>query len=611
MTTENSKLVKKKKTLRQNEYYDMQPIFDKLYLMSKGGQNFNNLMNFILLDNNILLAYRKIKRNKGSMTKGVNTSTIQTIADMDEETFVRVVKNRINNFHPHHVRRIEIPKPDGRTRPLGIPTIEDRIVQECIKQILEPICEAKFYQHSYGFRPNRSTHHAIARFMFLANMSDYHFVVDIDIKGFFDNVNHSKLLKQLWTLGIHDKKLIKIISLMLKAEIEGIGIPSKGTPQGGILSPLLSNVVLNELDWWIASQWDTFPTEYNYTEDKNRQRAMRKTDLKEIRIIRYADDFKIMCRDYATAKKIFIATELWLKKRLDLDISPDKSKITNLKENYSDFLGFKLKLVQGEDGKYTIRSHMADKAKVGKRKLIKEQVCNLQKSPTVENVNKYNATILGLHDYYKTATMVSQDFSEIAFIVNKSLKTRLKKFWTDKGTASSTYKKFYGEYINHRKMFIAGIALFPIHARKFAAPMCFSQDITSYTVEGRQKIHDNLRFDTSIVTYLHENPVKGETTEYNDNRISLYAGQLGKCAVTGEYLQISNMEVHHIVPRELNGDDSYNNLLFVIEPVHKLIHATQTDTIEFYKNMLELDSKSCKYLNKLRSLVGNDMIVSK
>ena len=125
-------------------------------------------------------------------------------------------------------------------------------------QVLEPICEAKFHEHSYGLRPNRSTGNAIAQAYKNMQMSHLHYVVDIDIKGFFDNVNHGKLLKQLWTLGIRDKKLISVISTMLKAEVAGIGFPEKGTPQGGIISPLLSNVVLNELDWWLASRWRNF-----------------------------------------------------------------------------------------------------------------------------------------------------------------------------------------------------------------------------------------------------------------------------------------------------------------------------------------------------------------
>ena len=158
-------------------------------------------------------------------------------------------------------------------------------------------------------------------------MNNLHYVVDIDIKGFFDNINHGKLLRQIWAMGIKDKTLISIISKMLKAEIEGIGIPNKGTPQGGILSPLLANINLNELDHWIASQWQNIPTNYQYSKQCNRDRAIRESNLKEVYIVRYADDFKLFCRDYETAKKIFEATKQWLKERLDLEISPKNLRL--------------------------------------------------------------------------------------------------------------------------------------------------------------------------------------------------------------------------------------------------------------------------------------------
>lgn len=598
--------LKKRQLLRNNEYYDMQNVFDELYENSKRNFTFKDLMNIISSRQNILLAFRNIKKNKGSTTVGTDDIDIQNFKDMNIEKYVQHIQNLMADYHPKSVRRVEIPKPNGKTRPLGIPCMEDRIVQQCIKQVLEPICEAKFHKHSYGFRPNRSTEHAIARAMYLINQSKLHYVVDVDIKGFFDNVNHSKLKKQMWNLGIQDKNLICVIGKILKSEIQGIGIPTKGTPQGGIISPLLSNIVLNELDWWVSSQWETFKTNKDYNNDSNRYRALRTSNLKKMYIVRYADDFKIFCEDYKTAQKIFEATKKWLVERLGLEVSTDKSKITNLRKKYTEFLGFKLRVIKKAD-KHVCYSRMSDKAIKNTIEDFKKQIKRIQKNLKATEVTRLNAKILGSHQYYKLATHVVKDFKKINFLVTRNIDVRLKKKITHKPKYTSTYYKLYSEYKGKIRT-ICDITIFPIYGCIHHSPLCFNQNICNYTENGRNLIHDKAKGYNHLVKYLLQANNDNLSTELCDNRISLIIGQQGKCYVTKKPLEIGNMECHHKCPKSKGGTDSYQNLTWIESNVHKLIHATQIETIQRYMEKLSLSYNELKRVNSLRRQVGNSDI---
>lgn len=433
------KLLKRQK-LRNNEYYDMQPVFDRLYADSLAGCEFRNLIDIITTEENIRLAYRNLKKNTGSRTPGTDRKTIHDLARLNESELIRIVQQKFQWYQPQAVRRKEIPKGNGKTRPLGIPTIMDRLIQQCVLQVMEPICEAKFCDTSNGFRPNRGVENALAQAEKYMQISHLHIVIDIDIKGFFDNVHHGKLLRQMWAMGFRDKKLLCIISAMLKAEVAGFGFPEKGTPQGGIISPLLSNIVLNELDWWITSQWIGMPTRHEYsgrihatgTKDQSKKfRELRKTKLKECYIVRYADDFKIFCRKHSDAVKLFAAVQAWLKERLNLDISPEKSKIVNLKHDYSDFLGFRIKVHKGKGNKYVVISHISPKALEKIKAKAKEKVKKIQfcsgKLKEYQAINDYNSFVMGIHNYYGMATCANPDMQTLAYEIKISIKNRLQK----------------------------------------------------------------------------------------------------------------------------------------------------------------------------------------
>ena len=617
----NKKKPLKKQKIRNAEYYDMQTAFDKLYADSVSGRQFRNLVELIQRPENIMLAYRNLRKNSGSKTAGVDKKTISDLNKWSDKKLVNHVQRKLDWYVPNAVRRVEIPKDNGKKRPLGIPTIMDRLIQQCILQVLEPICEAKFFKRSNGFRPTHSAENAIAQAERMIQNIGCYYVIDIDIHGFFDNVNHGKLLKQMWALGIRDKKLLSIISAMLKAEVAGIGFPEKGTPQGGIISPLLSNIVLNELDWWVASQWEEMPTKRNYvhriyangTPDKsNTIRALRSyTKLKECYLVRYADDFKIFCKKHSDAVKLFEATKQWLWERLGLEISPEKSKIVNVKRHYSEFLGFKLKVREKgkkPDGskRYVIEAHVRDKALKKIRARSKEIIGQIRRTydPKMEYrlIQKYNSYLIGIHNYYCIATHVNLDIHEIAFDVKKSLYNRLKHRLQRTGSISNRYiQEKYGR--SREVRYLNGHAVVPIAYVQHRVPMDRKIRVNPYTPEGRTEIHKNLAgLNLAVMNHLMNTPAGQQSVEYNDNRIALYVAQKGKCAVSGIALDANQVDCHHKKPLSLGGDDSYQNLIIVSDAVHVLIHSSSERTIKKYLNDLQLNSKQLAKLNNLRKL---------
>jgi len=612
-------------SLRNIEYYDFQETLDKLYADSEKSKSFTRLMDYIISPQNIMLAYRNLKKNKGSKTAGVDKKTITHLEKWEPDKLIGYIQKRFEYYVAQPVRRVEIPKSNGKTRPLGIPTIMDRLIQQCVLQILEPICEAKFFKRNNGFRPNRGAEHAISQAYKFMQGQHLHFVVDIDIKGFFDNVNHGKLLKQMWTIGIRDKKLLKIISQMLKAEVAEIGFPEKGTPQGGIISPLLSNIVLNELDWWVASQWENIPTRYPYkcrvlkngTLDKSNIVAeLRKTNLKECYIVRYADDFKIFCRKRSDAEKIFTATKSWLKERLGLDISPEKSKIVNLKRQYSEFLGFKMKVVpKGKkpngQTKYAVKSHISDKRKQSikeKAKTAINEIKHVGSDKCRDTIVRYNSLVMGWHNYFRFATHVSKDFSEIAFSVKKTIKGHL-EHQLKKSISTPLKSAVYIKYSKSKEMrYLGTTPIIPIAYAQHKNPIDKKRIVNKYTQEGRAAIHRKLeKVNVGILHYLMRHPVEG-SIEYNDNRLSLYCAQQGKCVVLNKPLDIDRIHCHHKKPKSQGGDDRYSNLVLLDIDIHILIHASKMSTVEKYKQKLRLTQKQTNKVNALRKMIGlNDI----
>ncbi len=211
---------------------------------------------------------------------------------------------------------------------------------------------------------------------------------------------------------------------------------------------------------------------------------------------------------------------------------------------------------------------------------------------------------MGWHNYYQYATHVSRDFSEIAFLVKSSAKGKLEQ-QMEKKIAKPITSPIYIKYSKSREMrFIGETPILPIAYVRHKNPIDKKRSINSYTAEGRAEIHKKLAtVNVAILHYLMRNPVRDRSVEYNDNRLSLYCSQQGKCAVTSRFLEIARIHCHHKTATYLGGDDSYRNLILIDVDVHILVHATQENTIGKYLSTLQLDEKQLEKVNKLRAIL--------
>src|SRR5580700_11530960 len=276
--------------------------------------NTNRLMEAVCERENLKAALQRVKANKGS--PGVDGMTVGGIKDYLKEHWPAIREQLLNGtYEPKPVRRVEIPKPDGGVRKLGIPTVLDRFIQQAVMQVLQRRWDRTFSDHSYGFRPGRSAHQAVEQAQqYMA--AGYRWVVDLDLEKFFDRVNHDKLMARI-AERVSDKKLLKQIRAFLRAGVMEGGLVSpvdEGTPQGGPLSPLLSNLVLDDLDTELARRGHRF--------------------------CRYADDCNIYVRSRRAGDRVMASMSRFLTQKLRLKVNEAKSAVARPEER--KFLGFSI-----------------------------------------------------------------------------------------------------------------------------------------------------------------------------------------------------------------------------------------------------------------------------
>ncbi len=336
----------------------------------------HRLMEEICERENLRKAWKRVRDNKGS--PGVDGMTIDQMPTYLREHWPTIREQLLKGTHvPQPVKRVEIPKPDGGVRKLGIPTVLDRLIQQAVLQILQPRWDPTFSKHSYGFRPGRSAHQAVAQAQQYVAQG-YKWVVDIDLEKFFDRVNHDIVMNRV-AKRVSDKRVLKLIRAFLNAGVMESGLVSpveEGTPQGGPLSPLLSNLVLDDLD--------------------------RELERRDHRFCRYADDCNIYVRSYRAGQRVIANITRFLMTRLRLKVNESKSAVARPEER--KFLGFTL--TGGEQPQRQVSPEALRRFKRRVRELTR-RTCGVSLEQLVKPLSEYLIGWRGYFGFCQTARVLS------------------------------------------------------------------------------------------------------------------------------------------------------------------------------------------------------------
>ncbi len=360
----------------------------------------DELLTKVLDYSNIQKAYKQVTANKGS--KGVDGVTTAQLRAYMQENWERISQEITKGtYKPQAVLGVEIPKNSGGKRLLGIPTVIDRLIQQSIHQVLNPIYDIEFSEFSYGFRQGRSTHQAIAQAQRYIN-EGYQNIIDLDLKSFFDIVNQDYLMSLL-NRKIKDRMLMKLIRRYLQSDIMLGGLSQtrdRGMPQGSPLSPLLSNIILNELD--------------------------KELEKRGLRFIRYADDCSIFLKSKRSANRVKRGISKFITDKLHLQVNKEKTSICRPVNYFTLGYGFVPTYKKGEKGKYNLRVSPSSFKRMKQK--VKEITRKTSPIPFNERINKLNAFVRGWVNYYKFAN-VSAKLAELDGWVRNRLRYCIWKHW--------------------------------------------------------------------------------------------------------------------------------------------------------------------------------------
>jgi group II intron reverse transcriptase/maturase len=557
-----------------------------------------NLHEMVYEPNNVALAVRQISKSKGKMAKGIDGTNYTTLEQYSIDELAEIVKDRLINKKMNYVRRSHIPKgKTGKMRPIGICSIWDKLTEKCITLVIEPYCETKFVDSSFGFREQVSPHNALAKVKNQCQTQTY--AVSMDLQDYFGTIDPDIAYREFWHIGIKDQVILNYIFRFIKKGYMENMVKVEhpfGAEQGSNLGPLISNVYLHRFDVWLREQGDCWHDK-NVAKFHNTVTKIQNLEHTNLKIgvhARFADDILILCKYKDDAEKFRISVTNYLTRNMKLIINEEKTKVYDLKREKMKYLGYMFYVFKGSGagsqryGRLMVNNILPEKKEDEIVEKCGELLKIIKDKTNFETIHDWNTYVVGLHNYYRGMNHFNKCFKKIGWRIRKLFYHTMNR--RVKSTDNQTYKNNFmgGRYKTWGTKYYYCFETYPIIQIDWANWDSSLVHATKGKVL-RKNPYDYGEKKHKPGVSLEDIGYLVNTSRYIKNsrlamfRISKYSSCKGISYLSGEYVPVDEYHCHHIKPREKGGTNDFDNLCVLSETEHRILHSSNpSELINLY-----------------------------
>ena len=567
-------------------YIDMAKRFEDY---QRGLIDTRNLHEMVYEPNNVALAVRQLSKGKGKAAKGIDGTNYATLEEYSIVELAEIVKDRLMNKKMDYVRRSHIPKgKTGKMHPIGICSIWDKLTEKCITLVIEPYCETKFVDSSFGFREQVSPHNALAKVKIQSMTMPY--VLSLDLQDYFGTIDPDTAYREFWHIGIKDQIILNYIYRFIKKgymeNMVKVEHP-RGAEQGSIIGPLISNVYLHRFDVWLKEQGDCWHDKdvAKFHNSRSKRRNMGRTNLKIGIHARYADDILVLCKDFQDAERFRHSITKYLTRNMKLTVNEDKTKIYDLTKEKMKYLGYMFYVFKrnskcpAQNGKYMVANTLPEKKEDEIVEKCGELLKTIKAKTDFETIHDWNAYVVGVHNYYRGMTHFHKCFKKIGWRIRKlfyhTMHKRVK--FIEEQSCKNNFMR--GRYKTWGKNGYYCFESYPIIQVEWA-------NWDSGLIDGKKgKVTRKNPYDYGEKKHkpgvsLEDMGYLVNTSRYIKNsrfamfRVSKYSSCKGVSYLSGEYVPVDEYHCHHIIPVEKGGTNDFHNLCVLSEAEHSILHGS-------------------------------------